>query len=53
MKTYKLSFQDRKQNELTTQIITANNIKEARQFAAKKMAESKINELYKIKVTLN
>jgi len=50
MKTYRLSFEDCNKNELSYQIITANNIKEARDFASAKLAESQMNDLKRIKV---
>ena len=50
MKTYKLTYLDKGGNELTAEIITANNISDARELAAKKFAVSLINDLAKIKV---
>ncbi len=50
MKTYTLIFKDKEGNELTRKETTANNIKEARAYAAKVFASSMINDLYKISV---
>lgn len=50
MKTYKLIYEDRHGNELQTKKINEENITAARKFAARKLANSMIADLYKIKV---
>jgi hypothetical protein len=50
MKNYILIFEDRQGNELKREEITAFNITEARQQRDKAVANSMINDLYKIKV---
>ena len=50
MKTYNLIFEDKRKNELKSEEITALNIKEARKTRDKVLANSMINDLYKIKV---
>ncbi len=50
MKTYILIYEDRKGNELQTEKIEETNIKQARILAAKKLANSMINDLHRIKV---
>lgn len=52
MKNYKLEFQDVNKNELFTKTIEENNITAARKTASKLLANSNINDLHKIKVTL-
>lgn len=48
MKTYILIYSDRKGNELLREKTDAENITEARKYADKKLANSMINDLYKI-----
>lgn len=50
MKTYVLTFEDHQGNELEKKEISAFNIKDARQTRDKLKAESKINDLFKIKI---
>jgi len=50
MKTYILIFEDKKGNELKRTETTAFNIKEARIYRDKVLANSMINDLYKIRV---
>lgn len=50
MKTYTLIFKDKSGSELDRKDTTANNIKEARAYAAKVFANSMINDLHKITV---
>lgn len=52
MKTYKLSYLDRNDNELASKEITALNIKEAREYRNLEFAQCMINDCVKIKVTL-
>ena len=52
MKTYILIFLDKQNNELLRKLTTAENIKEARKRAKNILALSMINDLHKIKVTL-
>lgn len=52
MKTYTLIFEDKKGNELKSDEITALNIKEARKTRDNVLANSMINDLFKIKVKL-
>lgn len=52
MKNYKLEFQDVNKNELFTKTIEENNISDARKTASKLLANSNINDLHKIKVTI-
>lgn len=52
MKTYKLIYLDREDNELTTKEITAFNIKEARMIRDQEFAQCLINDCVKIKVQL-
>jgi hypothetical protein len=52
MKTYILIFEDKQGNELKRDETTALNIKEARKTRDKVLANSMINDLFKIKVKL-
>lgn len=52
MKTYILIFEDKQGNELKRNETTALNIKEARKTRDKVLANSMINDLFKIKVKL-
>jgi hypothetical protein len=52
MKTYILIFEDKQGNELKRDETTAFNIKEARKTRDKVLANSMINDLFKIKVKL-
>lgn len=53
MKThfYLLLFQDKKGNELKREIIQNFSIKQVRKLAERKLAESIINDLFKIQVS--
>lgn len=48
MKAYKLSFQDKKSNEIFFKEVTASNIKEARSLAARMLAELCDNDVIKV-----
>jgi len=50
MKTYILEYQDKQGNELKRDELDALNIKEARKVRDLRLANSMINDLYKIKV---
>jgi len=50
MKNYSLIYEDKKGNELKRSETTALNIKEARKYRDAILANSMINDLYKIKV---
>lgn len=50
MKNYTLVFEDKQGNELTRKEITAANLKEARSQRDAAHANSKINDLHKIKI---
>jgi hypothetical protein len=50
MKTYILIFEDKQGNELKRDETTSFNIKEARKTRDKALANSMINDLFKIKV---
>lgn len=50
MKNYTLIFEDKKGNELTTNVIEAKNKKEAKIIANKLIANSILNDLHKIKI---
>ncbi|MDD3040894.1 hypothetical protein [Bacteroides sp.] len=52
MKTYKLTYLDKDDNELDTKMITADNIKEACDYRDEVFAQCMINDCVKIKVTL-
>lgn len=52
MKTYKLSYLDKDNNELACKKITALNIKEAREYRDVEFAQCLKNDCVKIKVTL-
>ena len=52
MKTYILIFEDKQGNELKRDETTALNIKEAKKTRDKVLANSMINDLFKIKVKL-
>ena len=52
MKTYILIFEDKQGNELKRDETTALNIKEARKTRDKVLANSMINDIFKIKVKL-
>ena len=52
MKTYLLIFEDKQGNELKRDETTALNIKEARKTRDKVLANSMINDLFKIKVRI-
>ena len=49
-RSYSFSFEDRAGNELESKIKTARDIKEARHMAALEFAETRMNDLYKIRV---
>ena len=52
MKTYLLIFEDKQGNELKRDETTALNIKESRKTRDKVLANSMINDLFKIKVRI-
>ena len=52
MKTYILIFEDKQGNELKRDETTALNIKEARKTRDKVLANSMINDIFKIKIKL-
>ena len=51
MKSFKLSFQDRNENELTVRFVKAENQKEADKIADTHLATSMINDLVFVKAT--
>ena len=50
MKSYKLVFEDKKGNELTSKTIEAKNKSEAKKIADKIKLNSLLNDLYKISI---
>ena len=53
MKKYSFIFKDKKNNTLLIMNSEFSNIKEARKYAKRKLAESNMNDLHKIVVKLH
>jgi len=49
-KQYTFIYEDKQSNELTREVIEADNIQEARKHAKNKLFTSNINDLHKIRV---